>query len=227
VNGDDAVEVIIGEDQDDLEHIVGWYRKHGWNGNNKPGVSKNISFKYPGYYKIIYRHEEGYGEDNYELLWKKPGDSSYTIVPKDNLFYCEYNPVFEYRMDECKWSGTKGEIKDRASGYNATAFNGANTEDNATAGGGICKVADLGDENSKGYIKVDNPDPSYINGEGDMSLSFWVKVKSFFFWESVFSYGNMEIMFEGNNKLSVNYHENQGRAVLNYTFNKNDGIILL
>ena len=90
VNGDDAVEVII-----DNEY-VGWYGRHEADGTDHKKVFRLVK----GYHKFKFRHQEWSGADSYQLYWKKPGDSGYTIVPKSNLFYCSTSSqVRSYRFD--------------------------------------------------------------------------------------------------------------------------------
>ncbi|BAF70680.1 LamG-like jellyroll fold domain-containing protein [Nitratiruptor sp. SB155-2] len=59
-----------------------------------------------------------------------------------------YNVKIDYYFDECSWDNDPNtyEIKNYSSlgnEYNATAQNGANTESNTTASGGICRVANF------------------------------------------------------------------------------------
>ena len=78
VDGDDAVEVII-----DDQLIASWYGGHGncycQDHNGSISLSKGI-------HTIKFHQEERGGGDNYYLYWKKPSDSSYSIVPNSNLY---------------------------------------------------------------------------------------------------------------------------------------------
>ena len=79
VNGDDAVELIIDGDP------YGWYGGHAGNG----GSSHNRIYPMQkGYHSLKFRHEDRQGGDNYQLYWKKPSQSDYTIVPNSALFRC-------------------------------------------------------------------------------------------------------------------------------------------
>ena len=79
-------------------------------------------------------------------------------------------PITDYRLDECSWSGASGEVKDSIGSNNATAMNGANTETNTSAGGGICHVGKF--DGSNGYIDAGNVlNPNSSN----WSVSVWVK----------------------------------------------------
>jgi len=83
----------------------------------------------------------------------------------------EATPVADYRMDECSWDGTDDEVKDQTDNhYDGTAKNGANTESNTTAGGGLCQVGKFdGDDD---YVYNDD---IYDYLKTTASLSFWIK----------------------------------------------------
>ena len=160
VNGDDAVEVIVDN------AYYGWYGGHG-----ADGTDHNIEFELTaGYHKLKFRHEEWEGGDSYQLFWKKPGDSDYSIVPNENLFHCALpKPIADYRMDECSWEGIDGEVKDSSgNGLDGTVINGAVTDD-----GALCKAGKF-DSSKIQYIDVgdrDELDP----GTRDWSISVWIK----------------------------------------------------
>lgn len=80
VDGDDAVEVRI-----DGHVVTGWYGGHGRRGRAMYPQAVTLE---QGYHLIDYRHEEGGGGDNYYLYWKKPGQSSYSIVPSSAFKRC-------------------------------------------------------------------------------------------------------------------------------------------
>ncbi len=78
-------------------------------------------------------------------------------------------PIANYQMDACSWNGTTGEVKDSSgNGYNGTAENGANTENNTTAGGGLCRVGDF--IGSK-HIKLQNS----ISIGSNYTVTLWIK----------------------------------------------------
>lgn len=79
-------------------------------------------------------------------------------------------PIVDYRMDEAEWTGTAGEVKDNSSNnYDGTAVNGANTLDNSTAGGGICRVGDFIGNN---YLTPTNP---ITLPKNNYTITLWVK----------------------------------------------------
>ena len=66
-------------------------------------------------------------------------------------------PIIDYHMDEIKWTGAIGEVKDSSPNPdNATAVNDADTLDNTSAGGGICRVGDFIGDN---YLTPTAPIP--------------------------------------------------------------------
>jgi len=84
-------------------------------------------------------------------------------------------PIADYRMDECGWNGTTGEVKD-SSGYNydGTAQNGASTERNVTAGGGLCHVGKFDSSSNKEYIKINN----FKQISGNRTITTWIKINN-------------------------------------------------
>lgn len=77
--------------------------------------------------------------------------------------------IVDYRMDEGEWTGAAGEVKDSSpNSDNATAVNGANTLDNTTAGGGICRVGDFIRDN---YL---TPTTS-ISLPNNYTITLWIK----------------------------------------------------
>ena len=197
VNGDDAVEVII-----DGKYL-GWYGGHG-----ADGTDHHKSFLLgKGYHKLKFRHQEWSVEDNYQLYWKRAWDRSYAIVPKSNLFYCGIpKPVVEYRMDECKWSGRKAEVRDSSgNGYEATAFGEARTTQGVVCRGGEIKRG--------GYIESQKAPrlSSY-------TLSAWVKAPNgnyhpiFFKREEMSNWGSSDIeVYIGNGFTVVHNRKNGGK----------------
>ncbi|WP_273266111.1 LamG-like jellyroll fold domain-containing protein, partial [Flexistipes sinusarabici] len=85
--------------------------------------------------------------------------------------FCVQSPAMlflDYRMDEAEWTGAPGEVKDNSSnGYDGTAVNGANTLDNTTAGGGICRVGDF--DGSNDYIEI----PNFPNLTESFTITGW------------------------------------------------------
>ncbi len=83
VDGDDAIEVII-----DGQVVSSWYGGHGKLNSPQDIAIVNLA---AGYHDIEFRQEEYYGGDNYYLYWKKPGDSSFSIISAPNLYHCPYD----------------------------------------------------------------------------------------------------------------------------------------
>ena len=81
VDGDDAVDFACNGD------IVGWYGGHGW--CRCTSRHKVFHFEKPGYYKFKFRQEEMTGGDNWRLLWKKPGDNTFEVIPSMYFFYSD------------------------------------------------------------------------------------------------------------------------------------------
>lgn len=94
VDGDDAIEVIING-----QVVTGWYGGHG-----KCGTSLSCRDSYKGSinlsagsHKIVFRHEEVTGDDNYYLYWKGPDSlDAWQIVPSTkftNLTVSSYGRI--------------------------------------------------------------------------------------------------------------------------------------
>lgn len=67
VNGDDAVEVQV-----DGKLVAGWYGGHGQNSNVESLDSHSGSIALnAGTYTVRFRHQEGTGDDNWQLYWKR------------------------------------------------------------------------------------------------------------------------------------------------------------
>ncbi|NPA29396.1 MAG: hypothetical protein GXO33_04350 [Epsilonproteobacteria bacterium] len=73
----------------------------------------------------------------------------------------------EWRMDECEWNGTDGEVTDSTGyGYDGTAH-GANTVTD-----GLCKVGDLSDDGADDYLLLDH---EALDGLDAFSVAVWFK----------------------------------------------------
>ncbi|NOY24085.1 MAG: LamG domain-containing protein [Acidobacteria bacterium] len=76
------------------------------------------------------------------------------------------NPAAEWRMDECQWTGTAGEVVDsQGNGYDGTAINGA-----TTAAGKLCNSGVF--DGSSSYVSMANSNFGFGNR---MSVAAWVK----------------------------------------------------
>ncbi len=88
-----------------------------------------------------------------------------TCMCLGSLAYAQ-NPEAEWRMDECGWSGTSGEVADsRGNGYDGVAVNGANTTN-----GMLCNAGQF--NGSTQYVSIPNADFGFGNR---MSVSAWVR----------------------------------------------------
>ncbi|RUM45943.1 MAG: hypothetical protein DSY46_01410, partial [Hydrogenimonas sp.] len=166
VNGDDAVEVIFSDNEENIS--IGWYGQHRTDGTDH---NANITFTKLGYYQLKFRHQDWDGDDSYQLFWKKPGDTSFSIVPNSNLFYCKPpSPVADYRMDKCSWSGDTGEVVDYSgNNYNGTAMEGAQT-----AIGKLCRSGLFDGVND--YIDLDNTfNDIFGPTSNQFSITAWIK----------------------------------------------------
>jgi len=78
---------------------------------------------------------------------------------------CSVSPKIDYRMDECFWNGTSGEVEDSSgNSYDGTAKNGANTDDGKLCRAGVFDGVDDYVENGDMY--------QYLKTTA--SLSFWI-----------------------------------------------------
>ena len=88
-------------------------------------------------------------------------------------------PVAEWRMDECEWDGTTGEIVDSTGhGHDGTSYSGANTDADAI----LCRSGLF--DNSSGDVQYgivpDSDELSpHAGSHGEMTLMAWVKVLSY------------------------------------------------
>jgi prepilin-type N-terminal cleavage/methylation domain-containing protein len=94
--------------------------------------------------------------------------------------------IAEWRMDECSWNGTSGEVTDTGTnGLNGTAVNGLTT----SAVGRICRAASVAASNQGILI----PDDPLLNFTGsDWSIAFWYLMleNSSGAWDQIFVKGN-------------------------------------
>ncbi len=84
------------------------------------------------------------------------------------------DPIANYRMDSCFWDGHTGDVLDSSyNHFNGTSQNGASTESNTTAGGGICHVGKF-DSSKKQHIKI----PNFLKIKGSRTITAWIKVNT-------------------------------------------------
>lgn len=89
VDGDDAVELTL-VDSNNVEHIAAWYGGHGAINNpqtNSPATIINNGFG-QGFFRFRFRHQENAGGDSFRAYWRRPGDSSYSLIPTSQFFNC-------------------------------------------------------------------------------------------------------------------------------------------
>ncbi|MFB6203599.1 MAG: DUF2341 domain-containing protein, partial [Candidatus Nanohaloarchaea archaeon] len=92
-DSDDASDFFINVPSTSLEHcdsvssgnrVASFYGSHGqcncWSHNGQVSLSK-------GYHPFVYRMSDRGGGDVYQLAWKKPSDSSFSIVPSSRMYH--------------------------------------------------------------------------------------------------------------------------------------------
>lgn len=74
-DSDDASEIEV-----DGRVVVGWYGGHVPSGDWSHAGSVDLS---AGWHVFVYRMEEGVGGQAARAAWKKPGDSAFSVIPRD------------------------------------------------------------------------------------------------------------------------------------------------
>ncbi len=161
VDGDDAIEVKVAN-----EVVTGYYGGHG--ACSCQTYNGSIYLK-SGYHKLEFHHQNYTGSGSYYLYWKRPEDSSYTIVPNTNLFHCSMNPTVDYRFDSCLWNGTTREVKDHSGNDFNTSANNLNTTNNFSI---VNNSADFTVSSITDYISIDN---TILHNIQDFSIATWIK----------------------------------------------------
>lgn len=85
IDSDDAADIFVNNNL-----VAHFYDGHGFENSYTSGsnqVSSTISLTGGQYYQFTVRFEEASGDDGISVGWKKPGDSSYSLIPAANLFY--------------------------------------------------------------------------------------------------------------------------------------------
>lgn len=99
------------------------------------------------------------------------GNYSYTFSGSTTALI---NPVADYRMDDCSWSGISGEVLDSSTHYlNGTTYNGASL----FATGSICKSGSFSGNSSNSRIEI--PDNSLLDFSNNFSISVWINPSSY------------------------------------------------
>ena len=97
-------------------------------GNNQQDVTLTR-----GYHRLEYYHVEQSGSQNWYLYWKTPSNSSWVIVPEENLFYVEdrvWHPLDEIGVAEhnlLQRGKLNGVIVDEETALDYQIVNGVNT----------------------------------------------------------------------------------------------------
>jgi MSHA biogenesis protein MshQ len=207
VDGDDAVELMI-----DNAVVAYWYGGHGRCNCTTHSGAVNLT---SGYHLIEYRHQERTGGDNYYLYWKKPTDTSFSIVPSSALFHCELNPEADWHFDECEWVGSAGEIDDATgNGNTGYADNGVVNDTLDNTGGVLCKSAVLINPNSSDNQRVVIPYSGNLDvTDTGITILGWIKAnrQAQPNWNSVV-YSNRNDLRNGNGfTVYLNNYNSQRR----------------
>lgn len=99
--------------------------------------------------------------------------SSTSSVGWSVVTFASLSPVLDLRMDELSWSGAPGEVVDSASGFNATALDGADTAGDTpalTGNPGTCRYGVF--DGSNDHVLV--PDDPALNGTNALTYSAWI-----------------------------------------------------
>jgi hypothetical protein len=82
VNSDDNSDLFI-----DGKLVADWFTVggHGTNSSGTPGGNQRSIYLNQGFHRLYGRWQQGSGSDAYEIVFKNPGDSAYTIVPIGQL----------------------------------------------------------------------------------------------------------------------------------------------
>ncbi len=116
--------------------------------------------------KAIRRNPDGTGD------WEdSPGTGAGTVTTpgESNDGVPSVQIMADYRMDECYWDGTAGEVKDStATPYNGTSKGDANTTVNA--GGGVCYNGNF----LSNYVEL----PTFPHINGSRTITAWFNTKN-------------------------------------------------
>jgi type IV pilus assembly protein PilY1 len=98
VNGDDAVDVAI-----DGTVVASWYGGHGQNnGADSLNTHSGTVYLNAGLHSVVFRHEEGGGDDNWQLYWIPPANANATAMTNYALRVEACSATAELREDNCK-----------------------------------------------------------------------------------------------------------------------------
>ena len=98
VNGDDAVDVLI-----DGNVVASWYGGHGQNNSAASLTSHSGTVNLSaGLHTIAFRHEEGGGDDNWQLYWVPPANANANAMTNYALRVKACPATAELREDNCK-----------------------------------------------------------------------------------------------------------------------------
>lgn len=98
VNGDDAVDVLI-----DNTLVANWYGGHGASDSNDSlNTHSGSIYLSQGSHTVVFRHQEGTGDDNWQLYWKTPASGGATGMTNYPLRVKVCSDNAALREDNCK-----------------------------------------------------------------------------------------------------------------------------
>ena len=86
IDGDDAIDFTIYNNNNKEIFTLGWYGTHGRQGDNRHNKTVYLN---KGEYRIKFRHNQGGGGLSRFLRWIRPGDIDYSNVPNESLYYID------------------------------------------------------------------------------------------------------------------------------------------
>ncbi|TWH64055.1 type IV pilus assembly protein PilY1 [Azomonas agilis] len=114
VNGDDAVDFYVGSTR-----VAYWYGGHGANNSasSLASHSGSILLSAGTDYTIKFRHEEGTGDDNWQLWFRPPNDPTNSTLTDYDLKVLACPNDANLREDNCKaYSGSSGSLSYKPTG---------------------------------------------------------------------------------------------------------------
>ncbi|MDD2369892.1 MAG: right-handed parallel beta-helix repeat-containing protein, partial [Sulfuricurvum sp.] len=126
--------------------------------------------------------------------WNGIAPSGYDNSPLSscpiNACYSPIQTAAEYRMDECAWNGTNGEVIDSSNSY----YNATPKSDNGTiipqVSAQIINNGALFTRTNKQYIQLPTLSQNQPNFNDGFTVTTWAKFSSAGSWERIFDFGN-------------------------------------
>lgn len=135
IDGDDAIDLFING-----QRVAYWYGGHGfqggWTGGTRSGCcnqfQSSINLQGGNYYTFSVRMEEVTGGDGLQVGWKKPSDSSISLIPASSYFIqiggasqVPSNALFYFNPnDSASYSGSGTTLTDLSPNGNNFTLNG-------------------------------------------------------------------------------------------------------